>query len=79
MSLVLPLDCLALDIACPYCSEVTAEFVGELRASLSITCDGCGKTLPLDPAALEAQIAELDAKRFDVAAELEKLRSLAGK
>ena len=76
MSLVLPLDSLALDIACPYCSELTADYVGELRASLSITCGRCSKTSPLDPAALACQVAELDAKRFDVVAAFEQLRSL---
>jgi len=79
MSLVLPLDSLALDIACPYCSELTADYVGELRASLSITCDGCGKVLPLDPSTLEKQIAELDAKRFEVAAAFEQLLSMGKK
>lgn len=79
MSLVLPLDSLALDIACPYCGELTADYVGELRASLSITCDGCGKVLPLDPSTLEKQIAELDAKRFEVAAAFEQLRSMGKK
>lgn len=76
---VLPLDSLALSIICPYCGEAVAEFVRELRRRPEIDCDLCGHVSPLDQDALEQQIAELDARRFEIAAEFDRLRKLAGK
>ena len=76
---VLPLESLALSIICPYCREPGAAFVGELRERPELDCDLCGHVSPLDRDVLEQQIAELDAKRFEVAAEFERLRKLAGK
>ena len=73
---VLPLESLAIDVACPYCGEMGAVIVGEVRADPVMECFECGKSSPLDPAYVEAQIAELEQKRFDLIADIEKLRSL---
>lgn len=73
---VLPLESLAIEVACPYCGELNGVLVCDVRADPSMDCDGCGKSSPLDPAYVEAQIAGLERKRFDLIADIEKLRSL---
>lgn len=73
---VLPIESLAIEVACPYCGEMGAVLVGEVRADQTMECDECGKQSPLDPAYVESQIADLERKRFDLIADIEKLRSL---